>query len=316
MKVSVIVPVYNTAMYIDDCLNSLVGQTLKEIEIIVVNDGSTDNSQEIIDVYNRSYPNVKCYQKANSGLSDTRNFGLQYATGEYIAFVDSDDYVDKDMFLKMYEKAKSKNCDIVACDVNYIYPTKQFNVSCNIKEDTTDIKKAMINIYPAVCTKIFKRDLFYNKVFFKNGVWFEDVEFIHRILPYVKSIGVVHEALYQYIQRDKSITNTVSPKIYDYISNFNGVVAFYKERGLYDAYKKELEYAYVRYIYATFVKNCLPFPYEDYEKAVGEAIKNVQANFPKYRHNKYFYQSLKGIYLVLFNKLVAKILYKLRSKKK
>ncbi len=315
MKVSVIVPVYNVSMYIDDCLSSLVTQTLKEIEIIVVNDGSTDNSQEIIDVYTKAYPNVKCFQKTNSGLSDTRNYGLQYATGEYIGFVDSDDYIDKDMFLKMYEKAKSKNFDIVACDVNYVYPDKQFTVDCNIKEDTTDIKKVMVNIFPAACTKIFKRELFSNKVLFKSGVWFEDVEFIHRILPYVKSIGVVHESLYQYIQREKSITNTVSPKIYDYISNFNGIVAFYKERGLFDEYKKELEYAYVRYLYATFVKSCLSFPYEDYEKAVMEAIKNVKANFPKYRHNKYFYQSLKGIYLIMFNKLLAKIVYKIRRRR-
>ena len=93
MKISVIVPVYNVSEYVDDCLDSLIRQTLKEIEIIVVNDGSTDNSQYIIDAYAKKYPNIKVYQKPNGGLSDTRNFGIQLATGEYITFVDGDDYV-------------------------------------------------------------------------------------------------------------------------------------------------------------------------------------------------------------------------------
>lgn len=315
MKLSVIVPVYNVEKYLEKCLDSLANQTLKEMEVIIVNDGSPDNSQAIIDKYVHKYSNFHGYIKPNGGLSSARNYGIKYAKGEYIAFLDSDDYVTLDMYLKMYEKAISNDFDMVVCDVNYVYPDKEFVVTSHIKNDTMDIKKVMNTIYPAAWNKIFKRELFNNNVFFKEGIWFEDVEFIYRILPYIKSIGVVHEAFNQYVQREGSITNTINKKIYDYVYNMNSIISFYKERKIYDEYKNELEYSYVRYIYATFIKSCLRYSYEDYLESVDFAIKNVKNTFPKYRRNKYFYQSLKGLYLVLFNKFLAKIMYKIKKDK-
>ena len=103
IKVSVIVPVYNVEKYLDKCLDSLGRQTLKDIEIIVVNDESPDNSQKIIDKYSKKYSTIHGYKKKNGGVSDARNFGIKEAKGEYIAFVDGDDYVSIDMYEKMYE---------------------------------------------------------------------------------------------------------------------------------------------------------------------------------------------------------------------
>ena len=311
IKVSVIVPVYNVEEYLERCLDSLVNQTLKETEIIVVNDGTKDNSQEIIDKYKEKYSNIKSYIKENGGLSDARNYGIKKATGKYIAFVDSDDYVTRDMYEKMYNKANLGNFDMVVCDLNYVYDDESIiKAYSNLKHDTTDIKQAMLNIYPAAWNKIFKKKLFETGIEFKKGVWFEDVEFIYRLLPYVKTIGVIHEHFNQYVQRQGSITNTVNKKIYHYIDNWNGIVEFYKEKGLYKQYYKELEYSYVRYIYATFLKQATSFDEEEYQNAVNTAIKNVKENFPHYRMNKYFYQSKKGIYLLLFNRKIAKIIYK------
>src|SRR5574344_2022066 len=102
IKVSVIVPVYNVEKYLPKCLDSLVNQTLQDIEIIVVNDGTKDNSQKIIDKYAKKYKNIKSYIKENGGLSDARNYGVAKANGEYISFIDSDDYIDKKMLEKMY----------------------------------------------------------------------------------------------------------------------------------------------------------------------------------------------------------------------
>ena len=311
MKVSVIVPVYNVEKYIEKCLSSLVNQTLRDIEIIVVNDGSPDNSQKIIDKYAKKYSNIKSFTKKNGGLSDARNFGLKYASGEYIAFVDSDDYVKLDMYEKMYDKAKENNFDMVVCDIDYLYPDKTLRVSSGLEDDTTNIKDVYLNIHPAAWNKIFKKELFENDVYFKKNVWFEDVEFIYRMLPYIKSIGVVKEDFNQYVQREGSITSIVNKKIYHYIDNMNGIIDFYKKRKLYDEYQKELEYAYVRYIYATFIRSVKRYDYKDYIEAVDIAIKNVKEHFPKYRKNKYFYKSLKGLYLVMFNKFVAKILYRI-----
>ena len=316
MKLSVIVPVYNVEKYLDKCLNSLANQTFKEMEVIIVNDGSLDNSEEIIDKYVKKYDNFTSYKKKNGGLSSARNYGIKYASGEYIAFLDSDDYVTYDMYEKMYEKAKSNNFDMVVCDVNYVSNDKEWVVTSNIKNDTTDIKKVMYNIYPAAWNKIFKKEILVNnKIYFKEGVWFEDVEFIYRLLPYIKNIGVIHEPFNQYVQREGSITNTVNKKIYDYVYNMDSIIDFYKEREIYDEYKKELEYSYVRYVYATFIKSILRYDYNDYLTGVDFAIKSVHDYYPKYRKNKYFYKSIKGLYLIMFNKFTAKILYKMRGKK-
>lgn len=315
-KVSVIVPVYNVEKYLEKCLNSLVNQTLKDIEIIIVNDGTPDNSQTIIDKYQKKYPNIiKSYIKENGGLSDARNYGLKKASGKYIAFLDSDDYVTTDMYESMYKKAISGNFDMVVCNLNYIYDDKIVKAYSNIKDDTTNIKKTMLNIYPAAWNKIFKKDLFNKNIEFKKGVWFEDVEFIYRLLPYVKKIGVVHEHFNQYVQRIGSITSTINPKIYHYIDNWNGIIDFYKERNLYQEYHYELEYCYVRYLLATFIKQASLYNYEDYQDAVKEAIINVKKHFPHYRKNKYFYRDAKGIYLLIFNRKIANIIYKKYHKK-
>jgi hypothetical protein len=312
-KVSVIVPVYNTEVYLEKCLDSLVNQTLKDIEIIVVNDGSCDNSQNIIDKYSKKYKKIKPFIKKNGGLSDARNFGLKKAQGDYIAFVDSDDYVDVNMYQVMYDKAMSGNFDMVVCDFNLVYDDKVIGGSSNIKSDTNNIKSVMNNIYPAAWNKLFNKKLFENNVFFKKGVWFEDVEFIYRLIPYIKSIGVVNNEFYQYIQRSGSISKTFDKRLYNYIDNWNGIIDFYKDNGLYDDYFKELEFSYVRYLYATFVKQATNFDYDNYKKALKDAIYNVKLNFPKYRKNKYFYKGLKGYYLLMFNEKIGKLYYKYRK---
>ena len=167
-KISVIIPVYNVEKYLSKCLDSVVNQTLKDIEIIVVNDGSPDNSQKIIDDYTKKYKNIKSFVKKNGGLSDARNFGIKKASGKYIAFLDSDDYVTEDMYEKMYKKAISHNFDIVVCDLNYVYDDRIVKAYSNIKDDTTNIKNVMINIYPAAWNKIFKRELFDKGIEFKK----------------------------------------------------------------------------------------------------------------------------------------------------
>ena len=311
IKVSVVVPVYNVEKYLDRCLDSLGRQTLKDIEIIVVNDESPDNSQKIIDKYSKKYSTIHGYKKKNGGVSDARNFGIKEAKGEYIAFVDGDDYVSIDMYEKMYEKAKAGNFDVVVCDLNYVYEdgsTKR--VSSKIEKDTINIKKTYVNMYPCVWNKIYKRGLFSKKIEFKKGVWFEDVDFLYKIFPYIKNIGVVKEPFNQYVQRSGSITKTFDKRLYNYVDNFNDLIVFYKDRGIYDEYKKELEYCYVRYLYATFIKQAAHFNKDEFDAAVDTAISNVKSNFPKYRLNKYFYTNIKGIYLILFNKITANIVYK------
>ena len=242
-KVSVIVPVYNVEKYLDKCLTSLVNQTLKDIEIIVVNDGTKDNSQDIIDRYAKKYKNIIVIKKENGGLSSARNDGIEKATGEYIGFVDSDDYIEYDMYEKMYQKAKTNDYDVVVCDLKYIYDDREVDAFSNINNDLLtkeEVKTCFLNIYPSVWNKIYKKELIKdNNILFKKGVWFEDVEFTYRLLPYINSIGVVKEKFYNYVQRDGAITRTFDERMYHYIDNLNGVVEFYKNNNFYNEYEKE-----------------------------------------------------------------------------
>ena len=318
MKISIIVPVYNVEEYLPRCLDSLVHQTLKEIEIIVVNDGSPDGSQKIIDKYQKKYPKkIKSYIKKNGGLSDARNFGIKYATGEYIAFLDSDDYVELDTYEKLYDKAIENDFDMVVCNLIYEYPDKQLKATSNILKDINgieSIKKSMLNIYPAAWNKLYKKELFKNKISFKKGVWFEDVEFIYRLLPHVNSIGVIKDYLIHYVQRENAITKTFDERLFHYIDNWNGILDYYKKNKIYDEYKSVLEYCYVRYLYATFIKQATNYKDKiSYKKAVNTAINEVKKNFPHYRKNKLFYLNLKGIYLICFNRLIAKIMYTMKN---
>ena len=155
-KVSLIIPVYNVENYIEKCLNSVVNQTLKDMEVIIVNDGSKDLSKQKIQKYLEKYPWIKYLEKENGGLSDARNYGMPYATGKYIAFLDSDDYVEETMYEEMYNIAEKENADMVDCDFVWEYPNRK-------RKDIGEIyktKKEMIEKCRVVAwNKIIKRAL-------------------------------------------------------------------------------------------------------------------------------------------------------------
>ena len=315
-KISVIVPFYNVEKYIDRCLESLVKQTFKDIEIIVINDGSPDNSQDIVDKYVKKYKNVYSYKKENGGLSSARNYGLEKAKGEYIAFLDSDDYVELSMFEELYNKAISEDFDLVISGSNMVFDNKNIIVHAGIDSDlysSIDIKTNMNKIYPTAWGKLYKRELFDFGIRFKCDIWYEDVEFLFKLFPYIKNIGVIDKPFVFYIQRDGAITRTFDKRVNNYISNFNGIVSFYKENGYYDKYYHELEYGYVRYLFGTMIKAASKFPNKnEYLDTVSMAIKNVNNNFPNYKKNPYLKGGLKNIYLKHFGKFFANIYYIIR----
>jgi len=312
-KVSIIVPVYNTSQYLAKCLESLINQSLDEIEIIIVNDGSPDNCQEIIDFYVKNYPKkTVSVQKQNEGLSMARNDGIKIAKGEYIGFVDSDDWIDLNMLETMYTKAKTCDFDLIVCDVNFVYESYCQCVTSGLTTDVLtkqDVKQSMNNIFPGVWNKLYRRSLFENDVAFKKGVWFEDVEFIYRLLIYVESIGVVSQPLVFYLQRSNAITKTFNIKLFDYLTNWEGIISFYRQKNLFQEYHLELEYSFVRYILGTFLSNSLKLSSDDlFRRSVSEAFALVKREFPCYRLNRYFYiNGCKGYQLLLMNPILMSI---------
>ena len=246
-KVSIIVPVYNVERYIVRSMDSLVNQTLKDIEIIVVNDGSTDNSKKLIEIYQEKYPNkIKLVDKENGGLSDARNYGIPHATGEYIAFLDSDDYVESTMYEEMYEAAKKENADMVECDFIWEYPDKR-------KEDIGTIyksKKEMIEKARVVAwNKLIKRELIEKtEIKFPVGLRYEDVEFFYKLVPYLEKVSFVKKCFVHYVQRENSIANTQNIRTTEIFTVLENVITYYKKQGIYDEYKDELEYIYQIFI--------------------------------------------------------------------
>ncbi len=310
IKVSVIVPAYNSEKYINKCLDSLVNQTLKEIEIVVINDGSTDKTSAILNSYLTKYPlKIKVINQENQGIAEARNRGIELASGRTIAFLDSDDFVDLEMYEKLYNKMESMDYDIVSSTFYYHYDDHDDMGIKDLNGDILtfkDLKKYFLKLYPVIWNKLYKQELV-KGIKFKN-VYAEDVEFLYSILPKVKKVGFVPEPLYYYYQREKSESKVFTEKLFDYIYNFNSLYQDYQKNDYFKHFLKEFEFVYVRYLYATFLKRSATLDKELRENAYKVAKKNVKEKFPHYRRNKYFYQSLKGLYLVTFNKIYFKIM--------
>lgn len=304
VKVSVIVPVYNVEKYLAKCLESLVSQTINPIEIIVINDGSTDSCKNIIDEYVKRYPNmVHGYDKINGGLSDARNFGLQYCSGEYVGFLDSDDYVTPNIYEKLYIQAKLNDSDIVACDYYKVYSGKQVLVKAK-KADTK--KEMLIEPLAAAWNKIYKKDILINsKITFPRGLIYEDTEFYCKLIPFINKIDYVPEALVFYVQREGSIANTQGRQTEQIINILNNIIVHYRNMGLYDSYYTELEYLYLRIIFGSSMERmCRIGDRRLRVSMIFKALKSINEVFPGWKKNSYINSgnNLRNLYIKLSNK--------------
>lgn len=304
-KISVIVPVYNVENYIEKCLETLVNQTLKDIEIILVNDGSKDRSIDIINRFIKQYPDKIVYlEKENGGLSDARNFGIPHAKGEYIAFLDSDDYVEKDMYENMYELAKKENSDMVECDFYWQYPNK-------LKKDEGTIyhgKNEMIEKVRVVAwNKLIKREILEEnpEVRFPKGLRYEDVEFTYKLVPYIEKVSFLKKPCVHYVQREGSISNEQNERNKEIFDVLDNVINYYKEKEIYDTYKNELEYVYVRYAFCSSLLRIVKIKDETLqENLLNLTWEKVNNTFPNWKDNSILKsnRSLKNFYLRTINK--------------
>ena len=280
MKVSVIVPVYNVEKYIDKCLDSLVNQTLEDIEIIVVNDGSPDNSQKIIDEYVKQYPDkVKSFIKENGGLSDTRNFGLKHVKGEYICFVDSDDWLDSDALEKMYNKAQKEKSDIVICDMVDHYPDKNIYHNCTVYD-------SIYSVTPSACNKIFKREIIGDLRFLKN-VWYEDLNFTTKVLLTNPSISNISEGLYHCnCGHISTMNNNNSLKNLDILTVIDDITDYAKKNKLYN--KNIISYLIFDHVLITTINRVSEQKNKDKKKVLKELIKYCHQNISDYRKQDFY----------------------------
>ncbi|WP_052343510.1 glycosyltransferase family 2 protein [Bacillus massiliigorillae] len=248
-KISVIIPVYNVAMYLSKCIDSVINQTYKNLEIVLVEDGSSDDSGEICDYYALQDSRIKVIHKDNGGLSDARNIGLDLATGDYISFIDSDDYIHQTFYDVLVNLITINNADIAQCDFLKIYEdnnchniwgSKQNNEnSCEIT--ILNNIAALNNLYHQNCVsnvvvwnKIYKRNLF-SDIRFPKGKIHEDEFTTYKLLYKSTKVVITSNRLYYYLQRPNSIMGReFNTKRLDVLEAYSAQISFYETNNLFE----------------------------------------------------------------------------------
>ena len=308
-KISVIIPVYNTEKYLKDCLDSVLAQTLQELEIILINDGSTDSSLEIMEQYCAMYPErIQVYSKENGGQATARNMAIPLCRGEYIGFVDSDDYIEPEMYEKMYAKAKESDADYVECD--YV------NVKINEKGEQERIadygsrvreytckKDMFIDPMLAPWNKIYRRELLQNsKVIFPEGLIYEDTAFCLKAISLVEKFAFVPGKYVVHFFRGGSTMNVnKSRKVADIFSVLKDVIDYYREQNLFEQYKPELEYEIVKILLCSSLERIAKIPDKKLRKQFcGDTWNMIKEYFPDYKKNTYMKgKGMKKLYMRL-----------------
>ena len=315
MKVSVIIPVYNTEEYLTECLNSLVQQTLQEIEILVVDDGSTDGSLEIAREFEKTYPEkVKVMTKKNGGQASARNMALGCATGEFLGFVDSDDWVDLSMYQELYETAIREDADIVVCDMEDHFPDR-------VLYHHTSQFENRFHVAGSSCNKFFRRSLVGDDVF-PVGLWYEDFEFSAKQMMKTEKVSAVAKAFYHCHCREVStMSNNNALKNLDMISVLENLERFAQANGWLDKYAEVLEYFYLEHVLITSINRVQRQTAPEKREVVKKMRQAVVRKYPR------FYQSTSFRRMPTNRKIVAllngmglaglsKILVDLKSKTK
>ncbi len=284
-KLSVIVPIYNAEKYIERCLESIINQTFKDLEIILVNDGSIDNSQEIIEKYTNEYPDmIRFFVKENGGQATARNLGIEKALGEYIAFVDVDDYLELDTYEKAIDYIEQNNLDIVCFDFWEIINGEKAEKNHYLISDENNVKKYIVSesspVNKVIKTKIFRE----NGVRFLEKYIYEDLATIPILGKYTSKIGFMADKLYNYDIHENS---TMRQREYNSkLENiFVAIERLYSEF-IDTEYKEELEYIYIEHL--LHAANLRFLAYEEGKENIDKISKIMKEKFPNWRKNKYY----------------------------
>lgn len=250
--ISVIIPVYNVQEYLIKCIESVINQTYENLEIIIVDDGSTDKSTEICNKVKKNDSRIRVIHKENGGLSDARNVGIDNANGEYISFIDSDDYVDNNYIELLYNAIKQYDADMSIASHRVIYEKNIIDRSTG-KEfcaEPIEILKMLLydnGIDTSAWGKLYKKSLF-NEIRFPKGRFFEDSATTYMLIDKSKKIGVCSKPIYNYVIRNNSISNeTFSEKKMDLIVSTEEMTNYIKNKypELEKACNRRLMYAYL-----------------------------------------------------------------------
>lgn len=286
--ISIIVPIYNAEKYLSKCINSLINQTKKEIEIILINDGSTDRSEEIINNYRDE--RIKYFKNENQGIGKTRNFGIEKATGKYLMFVDSDDYLKEDACEILFKKAEKEKLDLVICNYYKVDEETDKKEIIEIKEfkntKLKDNKELLLNVNLAPWNKLYKRDLIKkNKIKFVENLKYEDAPFVVETMDKAKRIGQVTEALNYYVIHKNSETTIRDRKVFDIIKIVNIIRKYFSNRKAFTEIINKLS---VRILTNYTIQQRMQQDKKIAKEFINQAFQYMQENIPDYKDNKYY----------------------------
>lgn len=289
-KISVIIPVYNVEEYIEECLESVVSQSFNDFEVLVINDGSPDHSQNIVDRYVKKYPFVHSYKKENGGLSSARNYGLKKAKADYVYFLDGDDFIDQDLLQKCYETMKRTGADVVYFDFYEYYSPIKKRVLPGLKKVRGEEKKQYMVSPPAAWNKMFKKSLFLDHdISFPEGLWYEDLATTPRVLLYSEKLAYLPLPLYYYRQREGSIMKTVNPKMFQMYDVLNILRDYFQKEGMMDSYGDALEIQAL--LNLVFVCRTLALSdMEDKWSRQLDVLNYLKKYYPKWSKNSFYKQ--------------------------
>lgn len=281
--ISVVVPVYNVEQYLERCIKSLSEQTYKDVEIILVDDGATDNSGRICDEWGLKDSRIVVIHQENKGLSGARNTGMEKASGEYLLFVDSDDFVEKDYVLKMAEEAVNNHSDIVFCNYRFVDESGEKIFNNNYSSfysekilDGNDVlelfeDKSFKTFFDVCWNKLYRRELFENVKFPEGISVIEDISVMPLIYHKAKRVSFVEEVLYNYVLRDGSLSHrkySVEEDSKLRIPMMEERLQWYKEWG-----NKELCLVHLIHMYSLYEK--VKEEYKDRRKELGKEYRRI-----------------------------------------
>lgn len=297
-KVSVIIPVYNAEKYLEQCISSIANQTMQDIEILVINDGSTDNSLNILDELSQKYKGkLKIFEKENGGAGSARNLGIENATGEFIKFVDADDYLKADILEKMYNIAKEHNVKLVRGNYQTIIGPIRTEDKCSWSDvkgskiiDVRKTKDYIVTETPGIGNKLISRDLIGNLRFPEKTKW-EDLAIIPIIVASSEKLFHIDEPVYNYrVNMNTTIKDFINkiPSILDIIKCLENVEKQMELRGLSEEYKNQIESLYI--LHTLFrVENAMlwvNFPHKKKEIVVSSLLGILDAKYPNWEENQ------------------------------
>lgn len=305
VKVSVIVPVYNTRDYIVTCMESLMNQTLDDIEVIFVDDHGSDDSISVVRNCMDAYTGPKKFRiietSSNSGPGVARNLGIENAEGEYVAFVDSDDWVEVTFCESLYKAAVKKKADLAFCDIsldNVSDAESRVATNPRVQDgEFTDKKKAW---YVTRFVSYFSTYIYRKEFLHANGLWFsetrsaEDSYFLTCSILAAGRVASVTKPLYHYMVRSSSLSTRLDPLRYQQkMTSFNHLLEYAKRHDLYDRYKAELDFIYVKKGFLasafTYVKNASKRDSRVLSSLHDELLRNA----PDYMNGRYYRKSVK-----------------------